>query len=313
MSLMYGIVSMDIRRLEAFCKVYELGSFSKAGQELFLSQPTISSHISTLEDELGIRLFDRMGRSVLPTAAGDVLYGHAREVFRNLANAQADIEALRDFVSGEIVVGASTIPAQYILPGLLRGFLAAHPRVGVRIENGDSGSVIERVTAGSLICGLCGARADHPDLLFDLVMTDAAVLIAHPSFGVETGAEATLEQALKWPWIMREAGSGTRKTLEMALGRKGADIGSLRVVVSVASTEAAINCVRGGLGVSVTSRLAAAGFIERGEVSAIRVPELDMTREFYLVRNARRSLMPAYRHFVEHILTASASGRGETT
>jgi len=304
---------MDVRRLEAFCKVYELGSFSKAGQELFLSQPTISSHISTLEDELGVRLFDRMGRSVLATRAGEILYGHAREVFRSLANARADIEALLDSVSGEIVVGASTIPAQYILPGLLRGFLSAYPGVGVRIENGDSDSVIERVTEGSLICGLCGARVDHPDLLFDLVLSDEAVLIAPPSVAVEIGADATLEQALKWPWIMREAGSGTRKTLEIALRQRGAVIDSLRVVVSVASTEAAINCVRGGLGVSVTSRLAAAGFIERGEVSAVRVPELDMSREFYLVRNVRRSLMPAYRHFAEHILTASAPGRGEAT
>lgn len=310
---MYGIVSMDIRRLEAFCKVYELGSFSKAGQELFLSQPTISSHISSLEEELGVRLFDRMGRSVLTTTAGDILYAHAREIFRSLENARADIEALLDSVSGEIAVGASTIPAQYILPGLLRGFLAAHPHVGVRIENGDSASVIERVADGSLLCGLCGARAEHPDLLFDLVMSDEAVLIAHPSFAAGIGVDATLDQALKWPWIMRETGSGTRKTLELALRSRGADIASLRVVVSAASTEAVINCVRGGLGVSVTSRLAAAGFIERGEVSAVRVPELDMSREFYLVRNARRSLMPAYRHFVEHILTASAPGRGEAT
>ncbi|WP_052014720.1 selenium metabolism-associated LysR family transcriptional regulator [Desulfovibrio sp. X2] len=299
---------MDIRRLEAFCKVYELASFSKAGQELFLSQPTISSHISVLEEELGVKLFDRMGRTVLPTQAGELLYGHVKEAFRSLTSARAEIQLLLDKVGGDLVVGASTIPAHYILPELLRGFLEAYPEVAVHMEVSDSGGIIEQVVDGRLICGIVGAAVEHPDLLFDKIMDDDVVLIAPPSLAPKDGQAAALDQLRAWPWIMRERGSGTRKALEIALQRQGLGLFELRVAVSAVSTEAVIQCVRLGLGVSVTSRLAARPFLERGEIVSVPVTGLDMARQFWLVRNSKRSLMPAYRYFVRHVLDTAARG-----
>ncbi len=302
---------MDIRRLEAFSKVYELGSFSKAGQELFLSQPTISSHISVLEDELGVKLFDRMGRTVLPTQAGELLYRHVVEAFRNLESARAEIQLLLEDVGGDLVVGASTIPAHYILPDLLGGFIARYPKIGLSIEVHDSARILERVAEGGLICGFVGAFQENPDLVYDRIMDDDVVLIAPPGLAPD-GGPADLERLRAWPWVLRERGSGTRKVLESALQRHGASLDELRSVVVTQSTEAVIQCVRAGLGVSVTSRLAAGPGLERGEIVAVPLEGLEMSRQFWLVRNVKRSLMPAYRYFVRHILEAlgRASGPG---
>lgn len=303
---------MDIRRLEAFSKVYELGSFSKAGQELYLSQPTISSHISVLEDELGVKLFDRMGRSVLPTQAGELLYRHVVEAFRNLESARAEIQLLLEEVGGELVVGASTIPANCILPGLIGGFLHRYPRIALHIEVHDSARILELVADGGLICGFVGSFQENPDLVYDRIMDDDLVLIAPPSLIRPEAPSADLEQLRAWPWIMRERGSGTRKVLETALQLHGATVDELRTVVVTQSAEAVISCVRSGLGVSVTSRLAAGPALERGEVVAVPLDGLEMSRQFWLVRNVKRSLMPAYRYFVRHILDAlgRASGQG---
>jgi LysR family transcriptional regulator, transcriptional activator of the cysJI operon len=98
---------MDLRRLEAFCKVYELKSFSKAGQDLYLSQPTISAHIAALEDELGVPLFDRVGRGILSTQAGDILHRHALNIFEAVAQAEAEIQLLMNKVGGDLELGGA--------------------------------------------------------------------------------------------------------------------------------------------------------------------------------------------------------------
>lgn len=299
---------MDIRRLEAFSKVYELGSFSKAGQELFLSQPTISSHISVLEDELGVKLFDRMGRTILPTKAGELLYRHVVEAFRNLESARAEIQLLLEDVGGELVVGASTIPANYILPGLLGGFIERYPKIGLSIEVHDSARILEKVADGRLICGFVGAFQENPDLVYDRIMDDDVVLVVPPALAPSGGAAADIGQLRAWPWVLRERGSGTRKVLENALQGHGVGLDELRTVVVTQSTEAVLQCVRAGLGVSITSRLAAGPALERGEVCIVPLEGLVMSRQFWLVRNVKRSLMPAYRYFVRHIL--DALGRG---
>ncbi len=308
---MYAINIMDIRRLEAFSKVYELGSFSKAGQELYLSQPTISSHISVLEEELGVKLFDRMGRTVLPTQAGELLYRHVLEAFRNLESARAEIQLLLEDVGGELLIGASTIPANYILPGLLGDFLAKNSKIAISIEVHDSGRILDMVADGTLICGLVGAFQENPDLVYERIMDDEVVLVAPPAMAPKDGGSANLEHLKSWPWVLRERGSGTRRVLENALRHHGANVDDLRSVVVTQSTEAVLQCVRAGLGVSVTSRLAAGPALARGEVAVVPLEGLDMTRQFWLVRNIKRSLMPAYRYFVRYILDAVSRGVGQ--
>jgi DNA-binding transcriptional LysR family regulator len=301
---------MDIRRLQAFCKVYELKSFSRAGEELLLSQPTVSAHIMALESELGTRLFDRLGRTVLPTPAARILYQHALDAFDRLENARTEILALTQRVSGELSIGGSTIPAHYILPRVVASFRAKYPEVTIDLIIGDTQEIIERVVEGNLSLGLVGAASDHPDLACEQIMDDELICIAPPGLDLPPGVaggdafDAGLLRAM--PWVIREQGSGTRLAFENALRERGMDIRDLRVSILVHSTLAVLQCVKAGLGVSVTSRLAVAGALERGEVRQVVLPGLSIRRGYFRVHHAKRHIFPAMRRFLE-VLSALPS------
>lgn len=295
---------MDIRRLEAFCKVFELGSFSKAAQELFLSQPTISAHVLTLEDELQVQLFDRLGRMILPTQAGTVLYQHARDIFVSLERARAEIGLLQDKVAGGLLIGASTIPANYLLPRILADFSLRYPSVVPELRIADTSKVLELVQGGEVVVGVVGAEADMPELDFLPIFDDQLVCIASPKFRQEHGAVFGTKEICTWPWVMRERGSGTRRNLEKALLAAGLDERCLHVALTVDSTEALLQCVLAGLGVGVTSLLAAQPFLERGEMETLDTPVLSIQRRLFLVRHAKRHIFPAPRYFMEFLRDA---------
>lgn len=292
---------MDFRRLEAFCKVYELKSFSKAGESMFLSQPTISAHIHTLEKDLNVRLFDRLGRVVLPTSAGDILYRYVKQAFSSIDAAKAEIQLLQECVSGALDVGGSTIPAHYLLPNILAGFTKMYPDVTMQLRVADSSAITRMVEQGELMVGVVGAQDDGSDLVYQHLFTDNLVIIAAPSV-LKRKDTLGLEEVLALPWIMREHGSGTRKSLERSLTRIGADLRNLKTVVTVESTLGVLQCVKAGLGVSVTSRLAASSYLERGELREIEAPSLMLERSFYCVSQERRFVFPAVRHFIEYLL-----------
>ena len=284
----------DVHKLEAFRRVYELRSFSKAGEVMFLSQPTISSHVACLEEDLGVRLFDRLGRQILPTAAADVLYVRAREVFDALDRAVLDIAMLRDRVAGEIALGSSTIPGHYVIPGTVAAFTALHAEVTFSFTVGDSSDILARILSGDLHLGVVGVQPDSAGLTAELLFNDEMVIIG-PADNDPT--VWTLEALLRRPWVMREKGSGSRMALGKAFRALGIDPEQLNVRAMVDSTDAAITMVHAGVGVTATSRIAAGELLAAGRVKDRTVPELASSRSFYLVRRTDRELFPAVAAF----------------
>jgi DNA-binding transcriptional LysR family regulator len=292
---------MDIRKLEAFFKVYELGSFSRAGEKLFLSQPTISAHVSSLEQELGVRLFDRLGRTILPTQAGEVLYRRGREAMSGLEVAREEIKKLHDRVAGRLEIGGSTIPATHLLPPLLTGFLNRFPEVQLHLRVYDTAGVIEQVEAGKILLGVVGAATDNDDLEFETLAGDELVVVGRPDFLGGNGNKAGEAELGKWPWIVRESGSGTRKAFERAIKDSGMDVAGLNTRLTVDSTQAALQCVLAGLGVSVTSRRAAEPYIKCGELVELESSFTGMQRSIYLVMRKNRYLFPVASTFVDYL------------
>jgi len=298
---------MDIRRLEAFRKVYELGSFSKAGQELFLSQPTISAHVLSLEQELSTQLFDRLGRTILPTQAGEILYRHALDVFAALESAKAEISLLQKKISGEIPIGGSTIPATYILPKRLAEFTRRYPDVRVRLTVGDSQEIINKVAAGELSLGVVGSSSNDPELLFTPLVEDSLVIAVSPQLPgiMEHASDGVVhlhpDVLRNWPWVIRELGSGTRKAFDQALAALGIDIRGLDASIEARTQESVIQCAYHGLGLCVTSRLAVQNYIDRGDLLPVLVEGLSMQRSFYVCRHAKRYVFPAMRYFLEFL------------
>ncbi len=297
---------MDFRKLEAFCKVYELKSFSKAGLELQLSQPTISAHVANLEEELGVPLFDRLGRTVLATQAGEVLYRGAKQVFQQVGRINSEIGLLRDMVVGDLLLGGSTIPANYILPDLLKSFLALYPSLRVHMTTGDTDAIIRQVGQGRLELGIVGYQPEQQGIASYPLRKDELVLVVAPGLINGKPKPTSVQQLKSLPWIMRERGSGTRRALEGVLKGAGISIGELKVALWVESTEAALQCARAGLGISVVSRLAAEPMLDRGDLMILNALAQVLERSFYLILRQGRELLPAANLFIEHVRNATA-------
>jgi DNA-binding transcriptional LysR family regulator len=295
---------MDFRKLSAFCKVYEQRSFSRAGEELFLSQPTVSAHIIGLEEELGVRLFDRLGRSVLPTGPAEVLYKTASEIFRKLEMARSEIELMQDRVSGTLDLGASTIPGHWILPPLLAEFAEIHPAVRFSLNIAGTAEIIEAVESGSAEIGMVGAQPDRPGFEVEPVANDVVVAVVLASARQRLlDGETEMD---RWPWIMREPYCGTRLAFERALARGKRRVADFHTVANVTSTHAVVACTRAGLGVGVVSRLAVERFLESGEMQEVDLGLSPLVRTLYLIRKKGRTLFPATETFMRFVLSRSA-------
>lgn len=296
---------MDIRKLEAFCNVYELQNFSKAGDAMYLSQPTISSHVANLEAELGVKLFDRLGRRVIPTQAGEILYRSAVAIFESVKQARTSIEVLRDKVAGELVIGCSTIPAHHLLPGYLAGFGAKYPLVSFMAHTSDSGEVIAKVAEGLWPVGIVGHKPESGDLAAHTLLEDETVVVASSGAPwlpracgpISASALASL------PWVMRERGSATRRALEDTLGRIGLSLQDVNVRCWVDGTCEAVAHVLSGVGLSVTSELATRKLVESGALVRLDVPELMGRRRFHLIYHKDRQMFPAHKAFVDYCLS----------
>ena len=171
---------MEIRQMEILCKVIETESFSGAAKAMGLSQPTASEHIKTLESELGTPLFDRLGRTVQPTKAGKVLHKYAKKMLDAREDAKAAIEAYLGVISGQLDIGASTIPGGYLLPHLLGDFKLLHPETSVVINIQDTQKVIEGVLEGTIDLGVTGAKLSGGQLIYRLFTRDELVLAVPP-------------------------------------------------------------------------------------------------------------------------------------
>jgi DNA-binding transcriptional LysR family regulator len=284
---------MDFRRLQAFCKVFEHQSFSRAAHELYLSQPTISAHIAALETELGVTLFDRTARTVIPTSAAQLLYSRSQEIFRLLSRTKQELNELKDNIAGDIIVGGSTIPANYLWPRILAKFLERFPQVCVDLRVEDSNNVCSMVLNGELDFGIVGGFYEHHDLEHSALMKDHLIFVAPMSMKGKFSQKILPHNLKDMPLIMREKGSGTRQAMEKALTKSQIDLRDLNVVAMVQSTEALIRCLLAGIGIGVTSRLAVQEYIQSQRMFELQVQGINLERSFYIIHHKRRSLFPA--------------------
>jgi DNA-binding transcriptional LysR family regulator len=303
---------MDLRRLEVFCKVYELKSFSRAAEASLLSQPTVSEHIRYLEDRLEVRLFDRLGREVAPTRAGELLYGYARRILSLTQEASRSLELYRGKMSGSIALGGSTIPGQYILPVLIGSFKSRYEGIRIKLVIADTREVADMVLDGSLEIGVVGARIKNSKLVFAELFDDELVLAVpadHP-WAARPGIQ--IEELSEVPFIMREPGSGTRMATLNRLEDAGFDPESLQVMAEMGSTGAVRQAIRSGVGVSILSRRAIADDIRFGLLRPVPVANLTLTRHFYLVTHRGRSLSPLAQAFVDFLKENHGGGSLES-
>ncbi|UCG78203.1 MAG: LysR family transcriptional regulator [Nitrospirota bacterium] len=292
---------MDIHHLKIFVSVYKNRSFSKASSESRISQPTVSEHIKNLEKELDCKLFDRLGRSIIPTREANKLYPGALHIIDKLEELREDISASGSSIKGSLTIGASNIPGTYIIPPIAADFKKLHQDVSFEIMIEDSGRITERVLDHDLQLGVVGAVMEPGKLDYIKAFEDELILVSSPSSAKKTSIDTKGLAGL--PFIIREDGSGTRKTMLEILRKKGIDLKNMNIIATLGSNDAIKQALKAGLGVSVLSRIAVDEDIKRGALNEIKVKGLKMARHFYIIKHKRRTLPANYASFMDFMMT----------
>ncbi len=286
-------INFDLRQLEAFCKVVELKSFSKAAKSVFLAQASVSERIATLENMVGTQLLDRLGRQVVPTKAGDLLYKHALRVLETKKTACLEMEAFLGMRQGEVHLGGSTIPGEYILPMVVGRFRETYPFISARLTISDTSAIEKQVADGKLELGVIGSKGFQKHISYQKLWQDELVVAVPAEHGLAKYKEVSLEALATEPFILREEGSGTLRITESYLENTGLNgVGSLDVVARFGSSTAVKEGIKAGLGISILSLRAIGTELKAGIIKALRVKDLRMSRWFYLITDDRRTASP---------------------
>lgn len=292
---------MDIKQLEAFTAVAETGSFSRAGELLHLTQPTVSAHISGLEQELRIKLLVRSSSGIYLSEAGKILYSYAKKILSVRDEGISAIMKFAENMNGKITVSASTIPGQYFLPGLLPGFRKKYPDIIFDIHTTDSTEVIHEVASGKAEIGFTGTKLDNKKCVYRRFADDRLVVITpnRPEFRKYLPGTYPVSELMKQPFINREPESGTRKETELFLEKSGFSPSELNTVVEVPSTETIKKMVSEGVGISVISKRASEDYCSFNRILCFDFENATLDRKLYIVRHKNSILSPIAQVFYD--------------
>ena len=289
---------MNLKQLEAFVQVSESGSFSKAAKELFLTQPTISAHISSLEKELNVRLFLRNTKEVSLSDDGKDLYRYAKQI----TDLEKAIEErfYMDSDDGKhfITIAASTIPAQYLLPKVLMCYRERYPKEQIKIMETDSSEVVTQVVDHMVDVGFTGTVLEKKHCKYIPFYKDELAVITPdtPEYRIlKEQNRDDIDWIRRKPLILREEGSGTRKEAEKQLKNAGISMETLDIVASIANQETIKKSVKQGMGITVLSRLAAE---DEDGLLIFPIPGADEGRDINLVYNKNYQMTRSADRFI---------------
>jgi len=293
---------VDLHHLRVFAAVFKKRSFSKASEELLLSQPTVSDHIKSLEEYLGCRLFDRLGRNIIPTNEAEALYQRACEIIEKVESIREIAGRAKSELTGELIIGASTIPGTYLLPPVMMDFKRLNPGVFFKIEIADSREIVQKILSYGLLIGIVGSKQFSHNLNYTQFVDDELVAVASPKLSIKN--RVSIDELLSFPMICREEGSGTRKEFERYLDLHGKAAGKIKIVGCFGSTDAVKQAVKTGAGIAVISRVAVAEELKHRTLKLILVSGNEMRRQFYVVTHRKRTLPALHTAFLSFISTS---------
>ncbi|CCQ94360.1 Transcriptional regulator, LysR family [[Clostridium] ultunense Esp] len=295
---------MDLRQLETFIEVANLKSFSRAAEKLFITQPTVTNHIQSLEKELGSLLINRSGKKISLTEAGSLFYKYAINIVNSCEMAKFDLAAYKGSIQGHLHIYSSSVPRKYILPNIIDSFLKSYPEVTFTLEDKDSKNVVKSILEGDTDFGIVGAkypsnRLNYIELMEDklLAITPNTSLYPKPNYSY-----LTLDEIINGRIIFREEGSGTRNLLVNRLEEGNINIDELDIIAYVEDTETIKELVSLGVGISFLSQRAVTDDIRLGKYKVYYMKEVDFNRKFYFVYHNKRQLSPLNETFKDFVL-----------
>lgn len=288
---------ITLKQLEAFVTTAEWSSFTRAAAELYLTQSTVSAHIAGLEQALGVQLFHREAKKKIQlTPEGRLVYLRAKEILSR-CDGLMDLSDTRD---GELLLGASTVPAQYVLPRIMSDFLQKHPDCSYLLKRGDTDQIHDYLQNGEVRIGFVGGAADKKTYQYHGLLEDELVLCtaATDRYRALQAQGVQGRALLTEPLILREDSSGTLRALQGYLRRIHCPEERLHVVGRSDSPEAMKSLVSAGAGVSVLSALAVEQEVSEGKLLAFPLDSDGLYRKLYLAYRRDARLSQAEREFI---------------
>lgn len=291
--------------LSVFGSVVEEGSFSAAAKKLELTQPTVSFHIDNLEKFFGCSLFQRTSRGVNLTVYGETLLRYTSRMNSQLEVAQNHIKSMLEGSAGKITFGASTIPAEYIVPSLIAEFLRSHPDIQFSMQTGDTKTILGQFENGAFPIAIIGAHPG-PDYTCFPLLQDEMVLVAHPAVASGLPATPELSDILSRPFISRRSSSASMRSVQTELEHLGVSHTQMRIVLEVGGNEALKSAIINQVGLGFISKWAIQEELKASSLKIINIPGVNIARQFYVV--CREPLIPTcFRLFWDYLIDRAAA------
>ncbi len=288
---------LNVYELNVFLHAAETQNFSEAARRLHLSQPAVSLNVKSLETQLGIDLFQNVGRNVVLTDAGRALLPMARELVAMSNHIELSVRALRGQVVGDLAIGCASSAARCLLPGLIGAFRQRFGDVRVSVTPSHASSLTQQILERQVHIGVSSIADKHTDLECRELLEDELVLIVPPGHAWVSRNDITLRQLTEQPLILREESAGSRRLLLEILARQNIRLEDLTVAMQSGSQEEVEAAVEIGLGVAFVSRIAGARCLAAGRVTTVPLPETNLRHHIYMIRARRQPCSPAQSSF----------------
>ncbi len=295
-------INITLQQMEVLISLVEEGSFSLAARKMTLTQPAITKNIKNVEDSLGVSVVNRNNAGISLTPEGKILYDYALRMIQLRDEAKTKIIKLHENTGGNIYIGASTIPATYILPRALSEFKKKHSDIRIHIKTADSNEAMNMVLDNEVEIGVIGMKPLNKKLMAEPMWKDRLILAVpklHPWYKKKS---ITLPELLNEQFVIREKGSATRELLESCLKEaKSISLSQFNICSELGSSEAIKEAVIAGLGVSVISIHAVERELSQGLLFEIPISGLTMERNFYLIYKRQFDFLPFHKTFMNFL------------
>lgn len=286
---------MEIRSLQVFLSVAKHLNFTRAGEEVNLSQPSVSVRIRQLETELGVKLFEQLGKRVGLTEAGSLLIPHARRVIAAIEDAKHAIDELQGLERGSLRIGASTTPGMYLIPKTIAQFKTRYPRIEIQLGINDTRQIEDGVVRNQFDFGFVGGHLAGDEVEVDPWLTDQLVLIVAPTHALARKKSVRPEALRDEKFILREQGSATRATIVKHLEQSNLPVES---VMEMENPESIKKAVQNGLGIAFISVFAVEAELKAESLVAVQLRGIDIRRELKIVYRKDKHLGRAAKTFI---------------
>ena len=287
---------MDVRDLQVFLSVSKHLNYTRAGEELNLSQPSVSVRIRQLETQLGVKLFEQLGRKVALTDAGQLLVPYARRVMAAVEDAHHAIDELQGLERGSLRIGASTTPGMYLVPQVVARFKQRYPKIDIHLRIKDTREVEESVLRNEFDFGFVGGHLAASEVTALPWLTDELLLVVPRAHQFARKKTVNKQELQKESFILRESGSATRAVIVDQLRKSDFDV---ITIMEMENPESVKKAVQSGLGIAFISKFAVATELKAKSLIAVRVQGLSIHRELKIVHRKDKHLSRAAIAFIE--------------